>query len=76
MCHKTLHLKKVVKCNLDIYGWLVSELENKVPSFLVKGAFHTVTRPSYTDVHMLPEASRAATKEVNGSQIYKSRKLK
>ena len=66
MCHNSLHLKKkMVKCNLDIYGWLVSELENKVPSFLVKGAFHVVTWPSYTDV-----------KELNSSQVYKSRKLK
>lgn len=76
MCHNSLHLKNMVKCNLDMYGWLVSELEKKVPSFLVKGAFPAVTWPSYTDMHMLPEASRAAVKELNSSQVYKSRKLK
>ena len=53
-----------------------SELEKKVPSFLVKGPFHATTLQSCTDVHKFPEAPRAATKELNSNQVYKSRKLK
>ena len=66
----------MLKCSLDLYGWLVSELEKKLPGLLAKGAFPAVTWPSYTDMHMLPEASRVSVKVLNSSQVYKSRKLK